>query len=127
MQKSRGKDRHKLKNKDLVQKTATCSICGLVKINLRRDKNGHLNRPECAIAHALDVSGSISGKIKNLPPNVERVGECEICKIYTERVIDHCHISSSYRGMLCSHCNKMLGMARDNKEVLANAIRYLDR
>jgi len=40
---------------------------------------------------------------------------------------DHCHIYSRIRMILCGGCNKMLGYARDNPAILANAIDYLNK
>jgi hypothetical protein len=58
-------------------------------------------------------------------------GVCAICETDTpdERgwVVDHCHTSKSVRGILCHHCNVMLGMARDNPATLAAAISYLGK
>jgi hypothetical protein len=39
---------------------------------------------------------------------------------------DHDHETGKVRGILCARCNLMLGHARDKREVLANAIKYLD-
>lgn len=64
-------------------------------------------------------------------------GRCYICNknmVYPEYrqgqgldvvAIDHCHITNKMRGLLCNGCNKGLGLFKDNKEILANAIRYL--
>lgn len=57
---------------------------------------------------------------------------CAICKT-TEPgdkrgwQIDHCHGSKKVRGILCRHCNLMLGYARDNTKTLLSAIDYLER
>lgn len=60
-------------------------------------------------------------------------GVCKICKqppglgstkgnvLY----VDHCHESNKIRGLLCHHCNLMLGNAKDNVEILKAAIAYL--
>jgi hypothetical protein len=40
---------------------------------------------------------------------------------------DHDHATKVVRGILCHHCNNMLGRARDNIETLASGIRYLQR
>lgn len=42
-----------------------------------------------------------------------------------DRNIDHCHATGVVRGTLCNLCNRMLGSARDNPEVLETAARYL--
>lgn len=39
---------------------------------------------------------------------------------------DHCHETGRVRGILCMPCNIMLGMSRDNTDILANAIKYLN-
>lgn len=39
--------------------------------------------------------------------------------------VDHCHQTGKVRGLLCSHCNSILGQAKDNIETLASAIQYL--
>lgn len=44
------------------------------------------------------------------------VKQCEIChKHFTDLRVDHCHNSNKFRGMLCSHCNGMLGWYENNK------------
>lgn len=40
--------------------------------------------------------------------------------------VDHCHDTGKIRGLLCSECNLMLGLAKDNKETLKRALEYLD-
>lgn len=39
--------------------------------------------------------------------------------------VDHSHINNEVRGLLCTKCNTLLGMANDNIEVLEKAIQYL--
>lgn len=40
--------------------------------------------------------------------------------------VDHCHKTGKIRGLLCSFCNAALGMAKENKEILARMILYLE-
>ncbi len=41
--------------------------------------------------------------------------------------VDHCHVTGRVRGILCSNCNKALGLARDNPDVLRALADYLER
>jgi hypothetical protein len=40
-------------------------------------------------------------------------------------MVDHCHQTKRVRGVLCQHCNTLLGMAKDKIRVLRAAIKYL--
>ncbi len=58
-------------------------------------------------------------------------GVCLICGKAPEEsrdgklFVDHCHTSLENRGLLCYHCNTLLGLAKDNKSILERAILYL--
>ena len=57
-------------------------------------------------------------------------GCCKICatpqSLLSKRLsVDHCHITGKVRGLLCTHCNSMLGYAKDKTELLEKAIGYL--
>lgn len=62
----------------------------------------------------------------------EQQGCCLICKRHQSEFIkgfavDHCHTTNKVRGLLCMNCNLLLGYAKDNVDILANAIEYLRR
>lgn len=65
---------------------------------------------------------------------VRQGGQCAICcqeptsknPKYSKLVVDHCHKTNRVRCLLCSQCNTMLGMARDEPSVLRAAARYLE-
>jgi hypothetical protein len=57
---------------------------------------------------------------------------CAICKSTTSGdkrstrlSIDHCHKSGEIRGLLCSSCNKAIGLLKDSPDLLRSAIGYL--
>lgn len=57
-------------------------------------------------------------------------GRCAICQTDTPPTasgwhVDHCHNAKKVRGILCQHCNNMLGMSKDDPSVLSRAIKYL--
>lgn len=63
-------------------------------------------------------------------------GVCAICKNpETQKrkgkiqslAVDHNHKTGEIRGLLCSHCNNMIGRASDNIDTLKNAIIYLTK
>lgn len=39
--------------------------------------------------------------------------------------VDHCHLTGKIRGLLCSSCNKALGLMKDSINSLTMAIAYL--
>ena len=55
---------------------------------------------------------------------------CMICGLTESEMgkkldVDHCHSSGKVRGVLCNPCNRVIGMARDNINILKAAIKYL--
>ena len=56
-------------------------------------------------------------------------GRCGICgrKPAKGLVVDHCHSTNKIRGLLCSACNKGLGLFGDDSDRLLAAIHYLGR
>ena len=54
---------------------------------------------------------------------------CAICKRHPRTYplqVDHSHLTSAVRGLLCSRCNHLLlGSAHDQTELLENALAYL--
>lgn len=57
---------------------------------------------------------------------------CAICKQPEKQIrnnylaIDHCHTTGVVRGLLCSNCNRALGLFGDSTETLSSAISYLN-
>lgn len=54
--------------------------------------------------------------------------KCPICsKDFSKHkaCVDHHHASDIVRGLLCSNCNTILGMANDDPMVLVNSVKYL--
>jgi NMD protein affecting ribosome stability and mRNA decay len=39
--------------------------------------------------------------------------------------VDHCHTTGQVRGILCNHCNRALGLLKDNINAIQNMVNYL--
>ena len=50
---------------------------------------------------------------------------CAICGEKNRLIVDHNHKTTMLRGLLCTHCNSMIGFARENIAVLEKAIIYI--
>ena len=61
----------------------------------------------------------------------EQFNLCAICKepnkLKRDWHVDHCHKTGKIRGILCHHCNLMLGNAKDNRLILSSGVDYLER
>ena len=63
---------------------------------------------------------------------VAQDGCCDICGIHQSRLtrrlaVDHDHETGKVRSLLCTHCNTLLGLAREDTDVLEEAIEYIRR
>ncbi len=58
-----------------------------------------------------------------------QAGMCAVCHKTQKRAfdVDHNHITKEVRGLLCTNCNRMIGHAGDNLEILEAAAAYLRR
>jgi len=92
-------------------------------------------RPE--IMKAIDLKKNYGLSLDTYQELFEKQkGVCAICgepekskdhRTKKERLlaVDHCHVSSKIRGLLCGSCNKALGGFKDNVRLLESAIKYL--
>lgn len=90
-----------------------------------RDKNPTRNKDN----HARWKYGVDPGTYAALLAAQE--GKCKICKTTDPGVrlgrfhIDHCHATSTIRGLLCEHCNRGLGHFKDDPALMRRAADYL--
>ena len=64
---------------------------------------------------------------------IEQNSQCAICGSTESKhhksehfCIDHSHTTGKVRGLLCNDCNLIIGRARDNTNLLATAIQYIE-
>lgn len=57
----------------------------------------------------------------------EQDGVCAICREAPAEHVDHDHLTSRVRGLLCFNCNGALGQFRDRPDLMLRAVLYLQR
>lgn len=61
----------------------------------------------------------------------EQNGVCAICfkcnSAGRKLNVDHSHETGKVRGLLCANCNTAIGLLKDDKELLVNALNYLGK
>lgn len=51
--------------------------------------------------------------------------KCAICQRRVTLVVDHCHVTTKVRGLLCFKCNSGIGQFDESEERLTAAIEYI--
>jgi len=72
-----------------------------------------------AKTRTLEYKEKIAGRQK--PKN------CEICGAIGKIDFDHDHVTGKFRGWICRRCNLVLGMVKDNGELLNALAGYLKK
>lgn len=116
-----------LSDKNFQTRTATCSICGPVKMKVRPNDKVECNTKVLA-QHKIYMKKRRYG----LTPEtwdemlIAQSGRCAICLAPMRNPqVDHCHESGHVRGMLCVRCNSTLGFVHDDTTLLQGMIEYL--
>lgn len=118
----------------------TCTFCGESKKfeEYRQYKNGSYRKicKSCSYQMALATKSSLMSRLR-IKYGIEhnqymylvdkQGGVCALCKERPIEVVDHCHINGHVRGLLCQPCNVGLGMFKDSKDKLQDAINYLEQ
>ena len=126
---ARGNQRHKLTAINTTTKTASCSICGAVKVRFKYSNRQFINRAYCINSlkqqkrnEKYDLKPENFNKLLNSQDK-----KCAICKvsITNNSHLDHCHETKIIRGILCQNCNWGLGQFKDSIPILESAIEYL--
>lgn len=138
----------KIKNRDKKLPISGKKICCRCKIEqpiseyVRKLRSSDGLRHECKNCMHSDekkyrkahIKESYLRKIKqkyNIDPQVflnlceKQNQRCFICNKECKLVVDHCHKTLQFRGLLCNLCNVGLGSFKDNIENLEKAISYL--
>lgn len=101
----------------------------------RKANRDRLNANDAARAKRLAVELRLQRKglpLSHADQIREHHGYCEICGgegdgRWKQLNVDHCHATNVFRGLLCSNCNRGIGMFKDNPDFLRKAALYLER
>lgn len=111
-----------------------CKLCALVQTQIwRKTPKGRLaaklyarqNRAKDCYKHVKRKYGLTAEAYDALVA----VGRCEVCGASFDGrpSVDHDHKTGKVRGVLCKHCNTMLGYAKDDPAVLRQGANYLEQ
>jgi len=128
---------HRISNVDVESRRADCSICGRTDVKIKWA--GRRMKTECgtyarhrrrehwkrtAYAHP-------EGRPDFDELSASQGGACALCRKtpksgrYRNLVIDHCHETGRFRGVICRRCNTALGQLGDNRG--GSLIAYLSQ
>lgn len=98
------------------------------KLNAQSSERYHAN-PEKRFKYRLRRIGVEATPVL-LKHLLQHPGTCDLCGgqpdgRWKELAIDHCHVTHTFRGMLCGKCNKGIGLFRDDTTLLDKAVEYL--
>jgi len=113
-----------------------CPKCGQMK---KRGAFNKCTRARCGASSYCKECQTMYSKGQNYGITSEQYqallttqnGKCEMCGSSgwpgrrSPLSIDHNHTTGQIRGLLCHHCNSLLGHSRENPVILQGAINYL--
>jgi hypothetical protein len=106
--------------------TKQCSICGQNKELKDFPKHSHSkDNLDTRCRDCIRTASKLRAKLRkeNPPPSL---GPCPICSKITDKwVLDHCHITGTFRGYICDPCNLGLGKFKDDPTIVLKALNYL--
>lgn len=120
---------------------ALCRVCMPKAVKSARHKNPTYSRKSSRDWAAANPEWAHDNKLRSrlgVPRGTyeklftEQEGKCAICGTtepgngkLSHFHLDHCHATQKVRGLLCVHCNRLLGGAKDTPRILQAAIHYL--
>lgn len=108
------------KNKDSPGGLASqCRICRAIKDLCRNDKAFIARYP--TLSNRITLAHEVHGVLE------QQQGVCAACRMpYQHRwALDHDHETGFFRGIICNHCNRMIGAAEEQLQRLEGGAVYL--
>ncbi len=101
--------------------------------NYKEYRKNYYNKPENKLKYKNQTLKNTFGiSLDEFNKLLEKQnGVCAICfkpestKRNKTLAVDHDHKTGKIRGLLCSHCNRGLGLLKDSPEIIMEAIKYL--
>lgn len=112
-------------------KTYRDNISNKVKCNIRKYRNNYYNSTNGKHNrnyHFKKNYGITLEEYNNILS--KQNGKCAICELKQKKrnlSVDHCHITNKIRGLLCTNCNRGIGMLKEDISLLRKAIKYLNK
>lgn len=106
-----------------------CFVCASEKERHRWDKLSKADQKEKWLKRKYDISFAEYEDIF-----LQQGGKCQTCNknIHIETVndknsacVDHCHRTGKIRGLLCNHCNRALGLLKEDVSTITNILNYI--
>lgn len=126
MKKGEGKPCRSCANSISQGGTGWSLLCFDCKTNPREDKYGSLCK-DCHNARSKRYHTEVYRWAKYGLDGPIPMEACEICGDTENLVIDHCHDTNKFRGVLCLTCNMGIGHLKENKDVIKKALAYAER
>src|SRR5882672_392929 len=109
------KKRYREKNRDRILPIEAHQAA----LRRKNDPVGQKRRNESYRLRQIRRQVEVAGRPK---PN-----KCEICSDNEFRIVwDHCHERGHFRGWICDRCNRVLGIVKDNANILKALAHYLE-
>ena len=117
---------HTIVQVDSDGKTGICLQCGPVKVAYRRDTGKYRCYDSKRDQDRVRKYGLTRQTIDDIL--LEQSWLCAICgsPIGYADSVDHNHDTGKVRGILCTKCNRALGLFQDDAKLLSRAIDYLE-
>jgi post-segregation antitoxin (ccd killing protein) len=125
LQKNQATARWRARNKDHVDKQRREYRAANAEICNARTRLWQAENPEKAKDAVYKRKYGITLEYYN-QMHSERGGRCDICNQVRKLVVDHCHNSNLFRGLLCDRCNVALGSFEDDPDRLRSAASYIE-
>lgn len=115
--------------KALIGETKVCKVCSKEKdLALFPRHSHHKDRYDTRCKACIKKQTKLRNELKKefdyLKPDV-----CDCCgkAHHKTLVLDHDHITHTFRGWICEDCNQGIGKLGDSVEGVENALEYLKR